>query len=367
MEAAGACGDSRERPDMLEGIISDQGVHRMDENRHLNGQQDSEVVTIQNPLGSNDSNRERDDNEEDKQQQQQHHHHHRFRRHDESQHQENSSRELFVFIKACLHGMVDLCTAIVILILFLTLHAIYDFVSTLIQIVVSTWRSVRYGSQHEQRRRGRRHRGDQGQHQLQDFHDHSTGSGWRWSRRRRWGTSGNGVAQDATENSTRDYTDGVDWFEDWDTIRRLSAVNAPDVTEKEIQDIAAIKEKMATSENFCYFVPGTRNNENESVSEGTPTEKEGNGAYLKNVFDHQCCYRADSCPICLLEWNDTASAATNSDIQDDVGRLIVVSKKCRHAFHEECVAQWLQKNQSCPCCRTCLWGDEQVKISNGSS
>lgn len=50
---------------------------------------------------------------------------------------------------------------------------------------------------------------------------------------------------------------------------------------------------------------------------------------------------ANSCAICLCSY----------DIEDVV--VWSSNKECTHAFHDECILQWLVKNQNgeCPCCR----------------
>ena len=44
------------------------------------------------------------------------------------------------------------------------------------------------------------------------------------------------------------------------------------------------------------------------------------------------------CTICLLNYNEETKKAT----------------ECHHIFHQECIDRWLQTNNSCPLCRTCL-------------
>ena len=46
----------------------------------------------------------------------------------------------------------------------------------------------------------------------------------------------------------------------------------------------------------------------------------------------------DECTICLLNYNEETKKAT----------------ECQHIFHQECIDRWLQENNSCPLCRTCL-------------
>ncbi|EGZ15685.1 Kazal-like serine protease inhibitor domain and phox-like domain-containing protein [Phytophthora sojae] len=49
---------------------------------------------------------------------------------------------------------------------------------------------------------------------------------------------------------------------------------------------------------------------------------------------------SECCSICLGEWDDEECAGMN-----------VVKLPCTHAFHEECLLEWLQGNIHCPMCR----------------
>jgi hypothetical protein len=49
----------------------------------------------------------------------------------------------------------------------------------------------------------------------------------------------------------------------------------------------------------------------------------------------------ECCSICLGEWDD----------EDCIG-MNVVKLPCAHAFHEECLFEWLNGNTYCPVCRT---------------
>ncbi|KAF4040107.1 Ring finger domain [Phytophthora infestans] len=49
---------------------------------------------------------------------------------------------------------------------------------------------------------------------------------------------------------------------------------------------------------------------------------------------------SDCCSICLGEWDDEECVGMN-----------VVKLPCLHAFHEECLLEWLQGNTHCPMCR----------------
>ena len=53
---------------------------------------------------------------------------------------------------------------------------------------------------------------------------------------------------------------------------------------------------------------------------------------------HMCKYRKEygECSICL---------------ESMVPPVRVARLRCRHAFHEQCIAQWLKTSQTCPVCR----------------
>mmetsp|Transcript_10883 Transcript_10883/g.25216 ORF Transcript_10883/g.25216 Transcript_10883/m.25216 type:complete len:165 (+) Transcript_10883:137-631(+) len=45
-----------------------------------------------------------------------------------------------------------------------------------------------------------------------------------------------------------------------------------------------------------------------------------------------------TCPICLSEYQ--------------VGDVVSHGKSCLHTFHNDCLCRWLQRDMTCPCCRT---------------
>ncbi|KAJ0408296.1 hypothetical protein ATCC90586_008246 [Pythium insidiosum] len=58
-----------------------------------------------------------------------------------------------------------------------------------------------------------------------------------------------------------------------------------------------------------------------------------------NILESSECL-SECCSICLAEWNDEECADMN-----------VVKLPCLHAFHEECLMEWLHGNTHCPMCR----------------
>jgi hypothetical protein len=58
-----------------------------------------------------------------------------------------------------------------------------------------------------------------------------------------------------------------------------------------------------------------------------------------NVFESAQCL-SECCSICLGEWDDEECVDMN-----------VVKLPCLHAFHEDCLMEWLHSNTHCPMCR----------------
>jgi Ring finger domain len=53
----------------------------------------------------------------------------------------------------------------------------------------------------------------------------------------------------------------------------------------------------------------------------------------------------EECSICLYQYSP----------EDEVLR----SRHCRHAFHEDCLAAWLWRHSTCPCCRVPVLNGKQ--------
>lgn len=58
--------------------------------------------------------------------------------------------------------------------------------------------------------------------------------------------------------------------------------------------------------------------------------------YRKNQVECTASANFLSCSICMEEHKD-----------DDV----IMELPCTHCFHEDCVTQWIQENNSCPNCK----------------
>ena len=60
------------------------------------------------------------------------------------------------------------------------------------------------------------------------------------------------------------------------------------------------------------------------------------------------------CPICLETLSETDPEDPSRDVQEDLTEEpnMAVKLKCGHVFHRMCLQEWLQKNMTCPICRT---------------
>jgi hypothetical protein len=58
-------------------------------------------------------------------------------------------------------------------------------------------------------------------------------------------------------------------------------------------------------------------------------------------FQHAKFNEEEDCPICF-------------ESLKGVTKTSVTSTTCKHSFHKSCLNKWLDKHDSCPCCRTKL-------------
>lgn len=48
----------------------------------------------------------------------------------------------------------------------------------------------------------------------------------------------------------------------------------------------------------------------------------------------------------------------------DDSELVSHGRNCHHAFHKECISQWLMKHDSCPCCRQGILSYEEGSVQD---
>ena len=67
-----------------------------------------------------------------------------------------------------------------------------------------------------------------------------------------------------------------------------------------------------------------------------------NSSFLGVPVDEEChysLYSPQACPICLADYKKGDDIAWSKN------------EKCHHAYHVDCIMEWLMKNNDCPMCR----------------
>eukprot|EP00537_Pseudo-nitzschia_pungens_P005919 CAMPEP_0172358014 /NCGR_PEP_ID=MMETSP1060-20121228/2353_1 /TAXON_ID=37318 /ORGANISM="Pseudo-nitzschia pungens, Strain cf. cingulata" /LENGTH=482 /DNA_ID=CAMNT_0013079011 /DNA_START=288 /DNA_END=1736 /DNA_ORIENTATION=- len=103
--------------------------------------------------------------------------------------------------------------------------------------------------------------------------------------------------------------------------------------------------------------------EDSGDSSSSHAEKEEPALPPPDTYNSSNCYDFDDdedvCPICLDNF--------------EIGDMVMWSRhghgSCSHAFHEDCLMQWLleQRENECPTCRACFIGDPSTTVQSASS
>jgi len=78
----------------------------------------------------------------------------------------------------------------------------------------------------------------------------------------------------------------------------------------------------------------------------SPLHARKNDAQGSMDFDDEDDANENVCPICLSGYQE--------------GDVMVSSKYCLHLFHKDCLLEWLEKHDMCPCCRVDMVTDGDV-------
>jgi uncharacterized membrane protein YgcG len=80
---------------------------------------------------------------------------------------------------------------------------------------------------------------------------------------------------------------------------------------------------------------------------------------LKDMMDKQNLpdkkIEACMCPICLDDFKTPFDKWTEETVKAEGLQVL----RCGHAFHQKCVLDWIQKNSSCPICRTSVFDNKK--------
>ncbi|KAK8515494.1 hypothetical protein V6N13_139528 [Hibiscus sabdariffa] len=113
---------------------------------------------------------------------------------------------------------------------------------------------------------------------------------------------------------------------------------------------------------FCRHGATVRGGDHDHLSTGVRRTKSGFSGIDKTVIESLPFFRFSSlkgskqgleCPVCLSRFQDT-----------EVLRLL---PQCKHAFHVECIDEWLEKHSSCPLCRRKINADDPTILTNSNS
>ena len=85
-------------------------------------------------------------------------------------------------------------------------------------------------------------------------------------------------------------------------------------------------------------------------AQGREENDEGAGAAPTPKLPVEDVVATPCCSVCL-----GSLAKGESDLP--------VTLPCTHQFHAECLAAWLQKNNSCPCCRALIYDPLRLKAT----
>lgn len=116
-----------------------------------------------------------------------------------------------------------------------------------------------------------------------------------------------------------------------------------------------------------YKIHGQKSPEKEPVESKQEIFKNDSEASEADVVEQQ--------PVIACEENDADSLSPRTDHEDLCAICLCKfenddevawsqNRRCNHVFHRECIAEWLQKKEECPCCRSFFLHFESNPTSN---
>lgn len=141
----------------------------------------------------------------------------------------------------------------------------------------------------------------------------------------------------------------------------MRSANGGDIsTERESSDSSATSSEVCpANEEVEADVGGAVPAEQDGEGGGEDLEGDIDGFVLSHVRLPQGRTVPNCCAVCLCPYEDGDSLVFSSN------------EECRHAFHDDCLVQWLGKMQDgtpCPCCRQTFvhLSDHRVVEEDGS-
>jgi Ring finger domain len=82
----------------------------------------------------------------------------------------------------------------------------------------------------------------------------------------------------------------------------------------------------------------------DNTNDDVPTPYNNDGGVDSDVFMDAC----GTCPVCIEDFV--------------IDEMVVILPRCKHAYHKECVRQWLMEKQGiCPLCKTNVLDAAQIR------
>ncbi|CAI9759001.1 unnamed protein product [Fraxinus pennsylvanica] len=112
---------------------------------------------------------------------------------------------------------------------------------------------------------------------------------------------------------------------------------------------------------FCHRASSVHNM-NQQIQDGLPRSRSLVSGIDKTVIESLPFFRFSS----LKGWREGLECAVCLSKFEDI-EILRLLPKCKHAFHIDCVDQWLEKHSTCPLCRQKVSADDLSQLTYSNS